>query len=571
MASHPPVALTIAGSDPSGGAGIQADLKTFTVHGCYGMAVITALTAQNTQGVQAVHPSPPEFVAQQLRAVLEDSNVHALKTGMLYDAATTRAVAQTLRAHYFSSPDPLLEPPRAGRLQLVIDPVALSTSGHTLLTPDALEVLISELLPLAALVTPNVPEAALLLACAHPHDPPPVITTLEDMVSAALALRGLGPFTALVKGGHVALTWADVRRVLGARPSVEVVQDSFLDDNMEILRANEPGGTRWDRGSGPVVVDVMCGGTLEIITLFVRPKIESTSTHGTGCTLSAAIAANMANGLTVWEATRRATVFTHLGIETAFPVGLGNGPINHLHSLSKRLVPPKTLNNRHPLTRILIRSANSTWKEYVEHEFVKQLARGTLKKECFLHFIKQDYLYLKYYARAYGLLIAKSATYSSIQSATQTIINILTEIATHTAFCAQWGITEADLASTPESPSTTAYGAYLLDVGLQGDGAKLVMALAACLLGYGEVGLWLRKEAARPASWVVLEGNPYLRWIEDYSGEAYQGAVRLGLETIETLAVENPPNELQFQEWCAVWERCTRLEKGFWDASLNLL
>ncbi|KAI8989697.1 Phosphomethylpyrimidine kinase-domain-containing protein [Trametes punicea] len=550
--STPPAVLTIAGSDSSGGAGIQADLKAFTAFGCYGMSVITALTAQNTTGVQGVHPSPPEFVEKQLRSVLDDIEVHAIKTGMLFDAANTRAVAQTLRAHYANAPS---LPP------LVVDPVCVSTSGHTLLAPDAIQVLIYELCPLATLITPNKSEAELLLSQSNLAVE---INTLEDMVSACDKLLSLGPKAALLKGGHVQLTLADVEGLAAARDDVAVVREALLMDNMEILQVNEK-----DLLSRPLVVDVL--KEAERTTLFVSPRIESTSTHGTGCTLAAVIAALLGKGHTVVEATRQATAFTHVGIETAFPIGHGHGPLNHIHALTQRIIPLPTASNPHPLTRILIQSTAQTWKEYVEHDFVKQLARGTLPKECFLHFIKQDYLYLKYYARAYGLLVAKSSTYSSIQSATQTIINVINEVSTHKTFCAQWGISEVDLAATPESPSTTAYGAYLIDIGLQGDSAKLIMALAACLLGYGEVGLWLKKEASKPNSWVKLEGNTYLKWIEDYSGEQYQTAVKLGIETIEALAVSDPPNALRFQEWCAIWEKCTRLEKGFWDASMKLL
>ncbi|EIW60970.1 uncharacterized protein TRAVEDRAFT_146719 [Trametes versicolor FP-101664 SS1] len=548
----PPAVLTIAGSDSSGGAGIQADLKAFTAFGCYGMSVITALTAQNTTGVQGVHPSPPEFVEQQLRSVLSDVPAQGIKTGMLFDAANTRAVARTLKSHYANASD---IPP------LVVDPVCVSTSGHTLLAPDAVQVLIDELCPLATLITPNKAEGELMLS---QKGVVVQITSLEDMISASEKLLHLGSKAVLLKGGHVELTLADVERVAAGRADITVVREELLLENMEILKVHGK-----DLESHSLVVDVL--KEAESTTLFVSPRIESTSTHGTGCTLSAAIASLLAKGCSLVEATRQATSFTHVGIETAFPVGKGHGPLNHLHALTPRIIPPPTATNPHPLTRILIQSAAKTWKDYVEHDFVKQLAQGTLPRQCFLHFIKQDYLYLKYYARAYGLLVAKSSTYSSIESATQTIVNVINEVATHKAFCAQWGISEADLAATPESPSTTAYGAYLLDTGLQGDSAKLIMALAACLLGYGEVGLWLKKEAAKPGSWVKLEGNVYLRWIEDYSGEQYQGAVKLGLETIEALAMEDPPNAHRFKEWCTVWEKCTRLERGFWDASLNLL
>ncbi|KAI0355144.1 hypothetical protein OH77DRAFT_1425197 [Trametes cingulata] len=548
----PPAVLTIAGTDPSGGAGIQADLKAFTAFGCYGMSVITALVAQNTTAVRKVHPSPPDFIEEQLRSVLEDIEVHGLKTGMLFDAENTRAVARTLRSHYANATQ---SPP------LVVDPVCVSTSGHTLLAAEAVQVMIDELFPLATLITPNKSEAELLLSQKNATI---TIANLDDMISASEKLLALGSKAVLLKGGHVELTLADVERLAAARTDISVVREELLLDNMEILQVHEQ-----DLASRPLVVDVL--READRTTLFVSPRIESTSTHGTGCTLSAVIASLLAKGQSLVEATRQATAFTHVGIETAFPIGKGHGPLNHLHALTQRVIPRPTATNPHPLTRILIQSAAKTWKEYVEHDFVKQLAQGTLPQECFLHFIKQDYLYLKYYARAYGLLVAKSSTYSSIQSATQTIINVINEVATHKTFCAKWGITEADLAATPESPSTTAYGAYLLDTGLQGDSAKLIMALAACLLGYGEVGLWLKKEAAKPNSWVKLEGNVYLKWIEDYSGDQYQSAVKLGLETIESLAVADPPNALRFQEWCAIWEKCTRLEKGFWDASLNLV
>ncbi|KAI0695108.1 Phosphomethylpyrimidine kinase-domain-containing protein [Cerioporus squamosus] len=565
----PPAVLTIAGSDSGGGAGIQADLKAFTAFGCYGTSVITALTAQNTKGVQGVHPTPPEFLEQQLTSVLDDIDIRGIKTGMLYDAEHTRKIARTLKAHYG---DASKVPP------LVVDPVSVSTSGHTLLHEDAVSVMLEELFPLATLITPNKPETELLLSRKGVSVK---IETLEDMIAASEKLLAFGSKAVLVKGGHVSLTLEDIHRISAASPQVTVVPESFLDENMEILQVIEQ-----DLASRQLVVDVLREG--EKVTLFVSPRIDSTSTHGTGCTLSAVIASALAKGESVVEATRQATIYTHVGIETAFPVGRGHGPLNHMHNLLPRLVPPcvardffylhrftrqyrPTASNPHPFTRILIQSSRVTWKAYVEHEFVKQLARGTLPRECFLHFVKQDYLYLKYYARAYGLLVAKSSTYASIQTATQTIVNVINEVATHKAFCAQWGISEEELTATPESPSTTAYGAYLLDIGLQGDSAKLIMALAACLLGYGEVGLWLKKEASKPDSWVKLDGNVYLKWIEDYSGEHYQSAVRLGIETIEALAAADPPNALRFQEWCAIWEKCTRLEKGFWDMALNLL
>ncbi|KAH7928157.1 hypothetical protein BV22DRAFT_1126761 [Leucogyrophana mollusca] len=564
---QPEAILTIAGTDSSGGAGIQADLKTFTAHLCYGASVVTALTAQNTTGVQDVHGVPPGFVVQQIRSVLSDINVRGMKTGMLFDNDNTRAVAQTLKQHMGSHQVPL-----------VCDPVCVSTSGHVLLHPDAIDTMIDELFPLSTLVTPNRSEAELLLSR---RNLPAQINNLEEMLAAARNLLTLGPAAVLLKGGHITVSSAEIDQLSASDATIHTVRDGLPSENMEILQT---AGTF--TSDDVLVVDVLCqsDGT---VTLYPRPRLESTSTHGTGCTLSAALACQLSRGESLVEATRLATAYTHLGIETAASIGKGHGPLNHIHSLSLLNIPPyvivpldaapdltiysrRTAGNPHPLTRALIHSTRGIWKEYVQHDFVILLGKGTLQRESFLHFIKQDYHYLKYYARAYALLASKSHSFEPILAATETVFHIARESSMHKSFCAQWGITAEELENTPESPATTAYGAFLIDTGLQGDTMKLVMALAACLLGYGEVGLWLKKEAGQRGSWVKWEGNPYLKWMEDYSGEDYQKAVKVGLETIESRAAADPPSLARFEEWRGVWERCTRLEKGFWDMAMNL-
>jgi len=173
--------------------------------------------------------------------------------------------------------------------------------------------------------------------------------------------------------------------------------------------------------------------------------------------------------------------------------------------------------------------------------------------------------------RVVRLLVAKSHTFEAIQPATQTILNVLNEVKMHKSFCEEWGVSKDELESTPESPATMAYGAYLLNVGLQGDAAKLLVALAACLLGYGEVGLWLVTEASKgDDSWVVMEGNKYRKWIEDYGGEGYQNAVKTGIGILETIAREDPPSQKRYDEWKEVWGMCTKLERNFWEMALDL-
>ncbi len=267
---RPPIALTIAGSDSSGGAGIQADLKTFTVLGVYGASVVTALTAQNTTGVQGVHAVPPEFVAAQMRSVLGDLRVGAIKTGMLANAAIIRAVADGLAQ---------LGP----GIPLVLDPVMVATSGDVLLAVDAIETLKTALIPRAALITPNLPEAAELVGSA-------TATTEAEARDQLDALAKLGSRAVLLKGGH--------------------------------------------GGSGEAVDLLSIGGN---VIRLASPRIATRNTHGTGCTLSAAIAAHLALGADLETAVRAAKDYVYSAIEAgaALRIGSGSGPVDHLFALRR--------------------------------------------------------------------------------------------------------------------------------------------------------------------------------------------------------------------------------------------
>lgn len=259
-----PIALTIAGSDSSGGAGIQADLKTFTVHGVYGASVVTALTAQNTFGVSGVHAVPAEFVALQLTAVLEDLHVGAAKTGMLANAQIIEAIAASPRLTEIGC--------------LVVDPVMVATSGDHLIDRSAIDVLRRKLLPRATLVTPNLPEAALLASG-------PQANTLAAMEEQGRRILDLGPKAVLIKGGHA--------------------EDAEA-------------------------VDLLI--TAAGVARFSSPRLETLHTHGSGCTLSAAIVANLAAGFELDRAIARAKSFVTAAIASAAldPVGHGRGPLDHL-------------------------------------------------------------------------------------------------------------------------------------------------------------------------------------------------------------------------------------------------
>ncbi len=264
--------LSIAGSDPSGGAGIQADLKTFSALGCYGMAALTALTAQNTRGVSAVHVPPPEFLVAQLDAIFADVRVDAVKIGMLATGDMVRAVARCLSLR----PGP----------PVVLDPVLVATSGDSLGAPDVVDAMVEHLLPLAAVVTPNLPEAARLGGVALPED--------EDaMRAAAEALMARGARAVLVKGGHLA---------------------------------------------GGDAVDLLVEG--REIRFFHARRIATPNTHGTGCTLSSAVACYLAKGLPLADAVDAAKSYLTAAIAESASLDVGgdrgrggHGPVHHFHAL----------------------------------------------------------------------------------------------------------------------------------------------------------------------------------------------------------------------------------------------
>jgi len=260
-----PIALTIAGSDSGGGAGIQADLKTFSALGVYGASVIAALTAQNTRGVSAVLDVPPEFVAAQMDAVFSDLAVGAVKIGMLGNAGVVEVVAAGLSRH------------RQGRI--VLDPVMVASSGDRLLTPDAVEAMLKHLVPLALVVTPNLPEAAALLDA-------PQAATEDEMVRQGERLLGLGAKAVLMKGGH---------------------------------------------GKSAESADVLVTATATV--RFAAARIATKNTHGTGCTLAAAIAAGLAKGEDLAAAVRAAKDYVTAAIAAAdrLAVGHGHGPVHHFH------------------------------------------------------------------------------------------------------------------------------------------------------------------------------------------------------------------------------------------------
>lgn len=260
-----PIALTIAGSDSSGGAGIQADLKTFAALGVHGASVLAALTAQNTQGVTAIHDVPPAFVAAQIDAVFADLDIRAVKIGMLSRAAAIEAAGAGLARHRAKN--------------IVLDPVMVATSGAALLAPEAIDKLRRELIPRALVVTPNLPEAAALTGASLARNE-------QEMEIQAREILSFGPAYVLIKGGH---------------------------------------------GDGVESIDLLIGQG-EVLRLSA-PRVPGKNTHGSGCTLSSAIAAGLAKGLPLHDAVREAKAYVTAAIAAAerLNIGHGPGPLHHFH------------------------------------------------------------------------------------------------------------------------------------------------------------------------------------------------------------------------------------------------
>lgn len=266
-------ALTIAGSDPSGGAGLQADLKTFSALGVYGASAVVAVVDENTVGVTGVHPVPESFVAGQIRSVLSDIGADAVKIGMLHSSELIRTVLATLR-----------EFPEVDRI--VLDPVMVATSGDPLLRPEAVATLRDELIPYCTVITPNLPEASLLLG--------ETVDSQDQFDDAARALSRLGGekgISVMLKAGHLV--------------------------------------------DGDTLVDYFYDATTDTVARLASPRIDTVNTHGTGCTLSSAIAAHLAKGHSLTEAARLAKDYIAAAIAAgaAYSIGHGHGPVHHFHAL----------------------------------------------------------------------------------------------------------------------------------------------------------------------------------------------------------------------------------------------
>ncbi len=468
-----PRVLSIAGSDPSGGAGVQADLKSIAANGGYGMAVLTALTAQNTRGVRAVHVPPVEFLRAQLDAVSDDIVIDAVKIGMLADADVIRAVGAWLDA---------VRPP-----VVVLDPVMVATSGDRLLDPDA-ERALRDLLTLSTLVTPNLAELAVLAG----RD----ITDWNDAISAAEQFSAEVGAAVLVKGGHL--------------PGDEA-PDALVDARRE--RRQE----------------------------FTGPRIPTSNTHGTGCSLSSALATLLARGEEPEDAVSAARDWLRESLRAgdALRVGRGHGPINHFAGLWERGGAE---------TRPAAGDVATQWWRGIaeirtgidELPFIRALADGTLERAPFLFYLAQDALYLREYARVLAEA-ARLAPTSDEQAfwADSAHGSIVGELELHASWLTPaHGVSAATFAAEP-APATTAYLDHLRSVAFGGDYAEVIAAVLPCFWLYTDLGR--RLHAGEFGEYARDAGHPYASWLATYADPAFEEATRTAIAYVADAAAQADP------------------------------
>lgn len=401
--------------------------------------------------------------------------------------------------------------------------VMVSTSGARLLPEEAIKVMCDTLLPVTSLLTPNIPEALLILRekGQHPGD----IENLEGMRVLAEAIANLGPKNVLIKGGHLPLT--------------KDYQAAKTDSEKQILV-----NMLYAEGS---------------FYTFESTYQISRNTHGTGCSLASAIACNIASGLDLKRAVGAAGRYIEAGIQTSKNIGKGSGPINHFHSLNIIPFPPGGF-----IDYLLDRpDVAEVWHQFTHHDFVERMGDGTLPPERFKFYMAQDYLYLLQFARANALAGYKAKTMEGVAASAAIVTHIYTETQLHITECEELGLTLEDMRKTEEHQACTAYSRYILDVGQSEDWFALQIALLPCLLGYSKIAerLYSIQDPSKPK-----DANRYRRWIDNYVAEDYSEAVKVGCALVEAHAAKQSPHRIE--ELVKIFIHATRVS-GVQNLSVN--
>ncbi|MHA7269145.1 bifunctional hydroxymethylpyrimidine kinase/phosphomethylpyrimidine kinase [Arthrobacter sp. HLT1-20] len=484
---HPRV-LSIAGSDPSGGAGIQADIKAISAHGGYAMAALTALTAQNTRGVGSVHVPPVAFLVEQLDAISADIVIDAVKIGMLGTAEVMAAVGAWLA--------------RTRPAVVVLDPVMVATSGDALMAPAARQALL-DLLESTHLVTPNIVELAVLLG-------QPEAKNFNEALAQGRQLAAAYSVAVLVKGGHL--------------PGEECLDALVQGD-----------------------------GTVEV---FTAPRVDTTNTHGTGCSLSAAVATLQARTGDWAASVRHAKAWLSGALETAneLAVGAGAGPINHFHALWDSAAP-----SLDAFSRQLWHECQEQREAIFGLDFIKELAAGTLHHDHFAYYLAQDALYLSTYSRVLARASALAPTEAEQKfwaGGAQNCLDV--ELALHRDWLSQYPT------ELRQGPVTKHYVDHLQGVAFSGSYGEVVAAVLPCYWLYAEVGRVLHQD------YVSFPGkHPYGSWLETYADEAFAEATETALAIMDAAARRGSAQEREGMR--AAFAHSAQYEVDFFAAPHSIL
>lgn len=500
-----PRVLAIAGSDPSGGAGIQADLKSIAAHGGYGMAAITALTAQNTRGVSAVHVPPADFLTAQLDAISEDISIDAVKIGMLGDAAVIDAVRSWLE--------------KVRPAVVVLDPVMVATSGDRLLQESA-EAALQALLPYADLITPNLAELAILLE-------EPVAGNWAAALEQGKRLAAHTGTTVLVKGGH-------------------------LD--------GDPGSHSNDGGCPDALVNT-AGLLAQDVVVVPGERVPTRNSHGTGCSLSSAMATVQAR-VGDWEAAlREVKPWLQEALRTSadLDVGSGNGPVHHFHHVQQQ-TEAHGRTGRVPAEgefALALRDAAAADLEAIYGlDFIKALADGSLPEQEFAYYLAQDALYLNGYSRVLSRAAAIAPTEAEqlfwARSA-QNCLDVESEL--HRTWL------KGRTATVTPGPVTKSYVDHLLAASVSSSYGVLVAAVLPCFWLYAEVGEALHAQFLAAGA---PESHPYAVWLRTYADEEFAAATRQAIAHTDAAARAASPSERDAM--ILAFRQSARYEVDFFDA-----
>ena len=460
-----------------------------SAHGVYAMTAITALTAQNTTGVTDILESTPEFLAEQLDAVFTDIFPDAVKIGMVSSAALIRVIADKLTQY--------------GAKHVVVDPVMVATSGSKLMQDEALGALKERLLPLAEVITPNIPEAEILSGMK--------IETVADMEAAAKKISESCRCAVLLKGGHA------------------------LNDANDLLYKDSR--AEW----------------------FYGRRIDNPNTHGTGCTLSSAIASNLACGAELTEAVRRAKDYISGALAAMLDLGKGRGPMNHLFDLKSEFIREAAPS----VSERLRAAAAPVWEKCLNHPFVQGIGDGSLPVEKFQYFMLQDYLYLFEYAKVFAIGVTKAHSPEKMRMFARNVDQILGgEMNIHRAYMQRLGISEEQVCAARPALDNASYTSYMLSVAEAGGEAEIIASILACSWSYAEIG---QKLAQIPGA---AEHPFYGEWISGYAGEEYAAANQALIEEMNRLAEGASPERMQ--RLTEIFVNCSRYELGFWDMAWEM-